>query len=120
MAMDSSQHNFFRPGPAAGSRGRVHAKGEGRSKMSSFNWYHKAKVRAEKFLPGLDRNLEVDVEETSISPYDGGAEYQTYALVFSHESNPNLNWTMEVQENDDFVENELEAVVKKIYFQRVE
>lgn len=101
-------------------QGEGYRKGEGRSKMSSFNWYHKAKVRAEKFLPGLDGNLEVDVEETSITPYDGGAEYQTYALVFSHGSNRNLNWTMEVQENDDFVENELEAVVTKIYFQRVE
>jgi hypothetical protein len=88
--------------------------------MSSFNWYHQAKVRAEKFLPDLDHNLEVDVEETSITPYDGGDTYQTYALVFSHGSNPNLNWTMEVQESDDFVENELEAVVKKIYFERVE
>lgn len=88
--------------------------------MSSYNWYHKAKGQAEKFLPDLDHSLEVEVEETSISPYDGGDEYKTYALVFSHGSNPNLNWTMEIQENDEFVADELEEVVKKIYFGRVE
>jgi hypothetical protein len=40
--------------------------------MSQYKWYYKAKLAAEKFLPALDNNLDVDVEETSITPYDGG------------------------------------------------
>lgn len=71
-------------------------------------------------MPDLDPDLEVDVAETSIAPYAGGDEYRTCALVFSHGSNPNLNWTMEIQESDEFVDNELELVVKRIYFERVE
>jgi hypothetical protein len=88
--------------------------------MSQYKWYYKAKLAAEKFLPALDNNLDVDVEETSITPYDGGDNYTTYALVFTHDVNPNLSWTMEVQLSDEFIERELEKVVRRIYFSKVE
>ena len=88
--------------------------------MSSYPWYHKANLRVEQFLHDLDPALEVEVEETEITPSDGGDNYMTSVLVFSHGSNPNLNWTMEVQENDEFIENQLEQIVRKIYFERVE
>ena len=88
--------------------------------MTTYDWYHKAKARVEEFLPDLDSNLEVEVEETSITPSDGGDDYQTFVLVFSHGSNSNLRWTMEVEANDEFIDHELEEVVKKIYFERVE
>ena len=88
--------------------------------MTTYPWYHKAKIRVEQFLPDLDNDLEVDVGETEITPSDGGDDYKTYALVFSHVSNPNLSWTMEVQAEDDFIDHQLETVVKRIYFERVE
>ena len=88
--------------------------------MSTYHWYHQAKVRVEEFLPGLDSDLEVEVEETSITPSDGGDDYKTFVLVFSHGSNPNLRWTMEVQANEEFIDHELETVIKRIYFERVE
>lgn len=88
--------------------------------MSTYHWYHKAKAQVEKFLSDLDHDLEVEVEETEIAPNDGGDDYETFALVFSHSSNPNLHWTMEVQANDEFIDNELENVVRRIYFARVE
>ena len=88
--------------------------------MSTYHWYHKAKARVEEFLPDLDGDLEVEVEETSITPSDGGDEYETFVLVFAHASNPNLRWTMEVEAKDDFIDRELEEVVKRIYFERVE
>ncbi|MCH8896858.1 MAG: hypothetical protein IIC33_00995 [Chloroflexi bacterium] len=88
--------------------------------MSTFHWYRKAKLRVEEFLPDLDNDLEVEVEETSITPSDGGDEYKTFVLVFAHTSNPNLRWTLEVKAEDDFIDHELEEVVKKIYFERVE
>ena len=85
-----------------------------------FDWYHRARTRAEQFLPHLDPQLEVDVDEDYITPYDGGEEYETFVLVFSHPSNPNLNWTMAVRPEDNFIDNELEQIVRQIYFQRVE
>ena len=61
--------------------------------MSSYHWYRKAKIRGEQFLLDLDPALEVEVEETEITPSDGGDNYMTSVLVFSHGSNPNLDWT---------------------------
>ena len=85
-----------------------------------FEWYQEAKNRAELFLHELDPELEVEVEEDSISPYDGGDEYDTFVLFFSHASNPNLSWTMAVRPDEAFINNELEQVVRRIYFERVE
>ena len=46
--------------------------------------------RAEHFITDLDPELEVDVDEDYITPYDGGEEYDTFVLVFSHPTNPKL------------------------------
>ncbi len=88
--------------------------------MSMFDWYQRARDRAEQFIQELDPELEVDVDEDYITPYDGGEEYDTFLLVFSHPTNPKLNWTMEVKPEEDFIANELEQVVRQIYFHRVE
>ena len=88
--------------------------------MSIFDWYQQARARVEQFLPDLDPELEVEVEDDSITPYDGGDEYDTFVLLFSHPSNPNLNWTMAVKPDEDFINDQLEEVVRRIYFERVE
>ncbi len=88
--------------------------------MSMFDWYQRARIRAEQFITDLDPELEVDVDEDYITPYDGGEEYDTFVLVFSHPTNPKLNWTMAVKPEEDFINTELEEVVKRIYFERVE
>ena len=88
--------------------------------MSMFDWYRRAQVRAEQFLPDLDPELEVDVDDDAITPYDGGEIYETFVLVFSHPTNSRLNWTMAVKPEEDFINHELEQVVRRIYFERVE
>ena len=88
--------------------------------MTPFQWYNRAKAKVEQFLPNLDLELEVEVDQTSIAPYDGGDEYETSVLTFTHASNTHLSWTMEVEMNDEFIEQELEGVVRRIYFERVE
>ena len=88
--------------------------------MKPYDWYHKAVEKIGTFLPGLDRNLEVELDTTVITPNQGGEKYTTFVLVFSHSSNPNLQWTMEVEPDEDYIENELERVVTNIYLQRVE
>jgi len=88
--------------------------------MQPIDWYQKAKQKIESFLPELDPNLEVDVDTTTVTPNQGDDQYTTFVLVFSHQTNSNLQWTMEVEEEDFYIENELEKIVKEIYFQRVE
>ena len=88
--------------------------------MRPFDWYSRAKSRIEEFLPRLDEGLEVDVDTTVVTPDDGTTEYSTFVLAFSHSSNSNLQWTMEVRMDDDYIEHELEEVVTKIYLERVE
>ena len=88
--------------------------------MQPINWYQKAKQKIESFLPELDPSLEVDVDTTTVTPNQGDDQYTTFVLVFSHQTNSNLQWTMEVEEEDFYIENELEKIVKEIYFQRVE
>jgi len=88
--------------------------------MQPINWYQKAKQKIESFLPELDPSLEVDVDTTTVTPNQGDDQYTTFVLVFSHQTNSNLQWTMEVEEEDFYIENELEKIVREIYFQRVE
>ena len=88
--------------------------------MQPIDWYQKAKQKIESFLTELDPNLEVDVDTTTVTPNQGDDQYTTFVLVFSHQTNSNLQWTMEVEEEDFYIENELEKIVKEIYFQRVE
>ncbi len=88
--------------------------------MKPYDWYHKAVEKMAAFLPSLDPNLEVELDTTVVTPNQGGEEYTTFVLVFSHSSNPNLQWTMEVEPDEDYIENQLEQVVTNIYLQRVE
>ena len=88
--------------------------------MKPYDWYHKAVEKMAAFLPGLDPNLEVELDTTVVTPNQGGEEYTTFVLVFSHSLNSNLQWTMEVELDEDYIENELEQVVTNIYLQRVE
>jgi hypothetical protein len=91
-----------------------------RVRMRLYDWYVRARERIEQFLPDLDKDLQVDVDTTLVTPNDGSAEYTIFALTFSHPSNPKLHWTMEIQMNEEYIEHELEQIVTKIYFQRVE
>ncbi|MSQ06550.1 MAG: hypothetical protein EXR54_10180 [Dehalococcoidia bacterium] len=88
--------------------------------MIPFDWYAKAKARIDRFLPGLDKDLEVDVDTDIITPHDGGAEYSTFMLTFWHPTNPKLNWSMEVRLDEEYIQHQLEETVRKIYYERVE
>jgi hypothetical protein len=88
--------------------------------MRPYDWYIRARERIEQFLPDLDKDLQVDVDTTLVTPNDGGPEYTIFVLNFSHPSNPNLHWTMEIQMNEEYIEHELEQVVTNIYLGRVE
>ena len=86
----------------------------------AFDWYTRAKQRIERFLPRLDKNLEVDVDTDVITPRDGSPEYTTFVLAFWHPSNPKLHWTMEMGMDEEYIEHQLEEIVTQIYLERVE
>ena len=88
--------------------------------MTPYDWYHKAVEKLAAFLPGLDPNLEVELDTTVITPNQGGEEYTTFVLVFSHSSNSKLQWTMEVEQDEEYIENKLQQIVTDIYLRRVE
>jgi hypothetical protein len=88
--------------------------------MRPYDWYIRARDRIDQFLPDLDKDLQVDVDMTLVTPNDVSAEYTAFTLIFSHPSNPNLHWTMEIQMNEEYIEHELEQIVTKIYLGRVE
>jgi hypothetical protein len=88
--------------------------------MRPYDWCIRARERIDQVLPDLDKDLQVDVDTTVVTPNDGSAEYTIFALTLSHHSNPNLHWTMEIQMNEEHIEHELEQIVTKIYLQRVE
>jgi hypothetical protein len=83
---------------------------------SSRAYYEKACARARTFISVLDPELRVSVDEVAVQPESRSSqEYQTYALRFFHRTRAHLGWTMEIEENDHYIQNQLENVVREIY-----
>jgi hypothetical protein len=93
---------------------------EDRQRMEEGVWYAKAREKVESFLSDIDPDLEVDIESSVVTPDDPGkSEYRTDALIFTHRTKPDLRWTMEIEESDDYIDNQLEGVIRKIYRQNI-
>ncbi|MDO8470690.1 MAG: hypothetical protein Q7S63_01810 [bacterium] len=76
----------------------------------------KAQQKIQSFLPHLDPDLIVNVRPAIVTPDNGGPEYEQLVLAFSHLSNQNLSWTMEIGEDDEYIKGgKLESVVKERY-----
>jgi hypothetical protein len=88
-----------------------------RSVESHKEWYEKACGRLESFLQELDPDLSVEVQASIIHPTKGES-HEGWDLRFRHATDQKLEWTMQIQESDDYIENRLEEVVKKIYLTR--
>ena len=81
-------------------------------------WYEKALRKVREFLPALDKDFVVDVHPVRITETPGKpfAEYRsTLALAFSHQTDPRMKWTMQIGENDDYIENRLQEIVTAMY-----
>jgi len=77
-------------------------------------WFERAKVKAESFLPRLDPNLHVEVKTVHVTTLDD-EEYDTLTLSFSHALNPDFKWTMEIEMTDEYLENDFEKAVRRSY-----
>lgn len=84
--------------------------------LSSEEWYDTARAKINSFLRNLDPSLEVSVKHVDVMPSEESKKsYDTLALSFESENDPRLNWTMEIKEDSDYIENKLEGIVQKIY-----
>jgi len=87
-----------------------------RQMMETDTAYIKAREKAESFLADIDPDLEVDVQESLVTPNDTSKEkYSSTTLRFSHKSNPFIHWTMEIGEDDEYKNEKLETGIRKIY-----
>lgn len=81
-------------------------------------WLERAQDKVLSFLPDLDMNLNVGIENRRIYPYQGES-YDGIVLAFTHEKNPNVQWTMDIGQDEDYIENHLEGAVRKIYTEQI-
>jgi len=86
---------------------------------TELEWYNKARVKAESFVLYIDPSLRVEVVPATIRPKNK-EPYSTLALGFSSSSDPRLNWTMEIELSDRYIDERLESLVRQIYQERVE
>ena len=82
-------------------------------------WYDKARAKVESFVTGLDPKLKVEVISGKIITAGGEEKKTTIILRFSHDTDPRLKWSMEINPNDDYIDNKLEGVVRNIYSKRI-
>jgi len=84
--------------------------------METNTAYIKAREKAESFLADIDPELEVDIQESRVTPNDTSkGECSATTLRFSHKSNPFIQWTIEIGEDDEYINNKLETGVREIY-----
>jgi len=79
--------------------------------------YENARSKAELFLENIDPALNVEVSSVVVTPKDG-EEYNAIVLRFTHNEDPSIKWTMEVEDNDDYLNNEFEKAVRTAYERR--
>jgi hypothetical protein len=83
--------------------------------LSSRDFYDKAKVKVESILPDIDPALRIEIEQVTVTPSSPKRPYSTLALRFTSSSHPEVTWTMELEETDDYIEHRLEPAIRKIY-----
>ena len=83
-------------------------------------FYEKAREKAQSFISGLNPEIEVSIEDVEVNPDDKAkVPYRTLALKFSHRSDENLNWTIEIEPSDDYIKNKLQNAVEGVYRQKI-
>ena len=85
--------------------------------LSEEEWYDTARAKIESFIRKIDPDLDVSLTPVIIY-HKEGKECDTLALSFDHKKNPDLNWTMEIRKDFEYIDNKLEEVIRKIYEER--
>ncbi len=86
---------------------------------SDWEWYQRAKAKIDSFLHNLDPTLSVEVTLVEVVDARTSRPYDTLSLRFISHTRPSLNWTMEIEKDPRYVEEDLERVVREIYSERI-
>ena len=82
--------------------------------------YAKAKDKAESFIHDIDPDLSVEVKTVDVTPEDESKEpYKTLALVFKSKKHPEIDWSEELDTNEEYLDNAFEFSVRRLYLQRM-
>ena len=91
---------------------------ESHALANSWLWYETARQKAESFLPDIDPNLFVSVEKRTLAANDKKESRDAVVLRLQHRTNPELNWTMSIDQNREYIDGKLEEGIRKIYKER--
>jgi hypothetical protein len=87
---------------------------------TSKEYYEKACAKAQLFIKEIDPDLTVSVGQVVVRPArPDSQEYRTYALRFSHKTRATVSWTMEIEEDNAYIEKRLEEIVRQIYKNKI-
>lgn len=78
-------------------------------------WYRKAEEKAKEVAAQIDPNLSVERYSADITFGDDNESIQNMVLSFSHTENPRIRWTMSIEPTEEYIEQRLGPVIKKIY-----
>ena len=82
-------------------------------------WYKKAKNKVDSFIHEIDPDLSVHVADVDVTYFaDPDVQQKVTVLKFEHPTDPNLRWTMEVGEDDEYIDGRLEEIVRNITTQQ--
>ncbi|MBI2122500.1 MAG: hypothetical protein HYT98_05315 [Candidatus Sungbacteria bacterium] len=87
--------------------------------LSKDDRYFKAREVIEPFLGDLDPELRVEVEDVEMV-YENGDSYVTPILHFYHNLDPEIDWSMEIGDGEDYLEKKFESEVRNAYLNMAE
>jgi hypothetical protein len=79
--------------------------------------YEKAQAKAETFLKDIDPDLSATAEKREVQ-LDNGQKFMGWVLAFKHSRDPDIEWTMDIGKDPDYLDTRFESVVRNIYAER--
>ncbi|HTY39565.1 MAG TPA: hypothetical protein VMC43_00520 [Candidatus Paceibacterota bacterium] len=88
--------------------------------IREYERYDRARERAALLAVALDPELAVSVDRID-APMDdlNGSSYDTFALRFTHATDPYLHWTMEISSDDNGLDQRLPELIERIYHEHL-
>jgi hypothetical protein len=77
--------------------------------------YERAAFKARDFIKGLDPALEVGVARSNIYFGSGGKKTDEFVLLFTRGKDKTPAWTMQIGENEEYLNGDFKKAVAKIY-----
>lgn len=76
------------------------------------------KDSANSIISELDPMMSAIVSERIVMPLSGEAEYVDTLLYFRHPTDKSLEWTMQINNDPEYVDHELAEVIKRVFAEK--